>query len=117
MAKVFCEICGADIDDADDLFVVAHWFCSVRTYCGKCYARREKTYWHHPRTGSVPLNSMRTTVGLAISLVMIVILLLVGRQLAVVGILSVATVWLSGLRAYSYFKYERPLLSQDAQLR
>lgn len=105
MPKIYCGICSNDIDSTDGLFVVVRWCLAVRTYCATCYAEQR------PRTGSVHLDSMHTTVGLAISLLMLAILLVAARQqLPVVGAIAVLPGWMAGLRAYSYVKYERPLL-------
>jgi hypothetical protein len=110
MRRILCDVCATEIGGGDDLFVVAHWGVLVRPYCAKCYAKKEKSYWHHSRTGSIPLNSRRMSWGLLTSLgawLIVVLVIQGGGERWPLGVLAGGVLWIGILRAYSYFRYER----------
>jgi hypothetical protein len=113
MRKTLCDVCAKEIDSGDDLFVVAHWGVLVRPYCASCYAKKEKTYWHHSRTGSIPLNSGRMSWGLLTSLggwLIIAFVMQGGITRWPLPLFAGAVAWMGILRAWSYIKYERRFL-------
>lgn len=113
MSHVNCDICAKEISNGGDLVMVAHWGVIVRPYCVECYENGERNYRSHSRTGSIRLNSGRTTWGLATSLIAwaVVLTIIQGTEsLWFLAIFGCAFVWMGVLRAYSYFKYERSLL-------
>jgi len=114
--QVYCWCCAQAIRSRDDLYVVSHWGMTVRPYCGACYLKREKSFSHHFRTGSIPLNTRYSKY---------LILLLLG--LAVVNTVTIsafpdshadlillwmAVIWSASLRMVSYFGFERHVATE-----
>ena len=112
MSRIDCHLCGKEIRSRSDLVVVARWGIFVCPYCADCHANREKGYRHHTRMGTVPVNSSRTTWGLITSFaVWLVLVALIQGSVSwwLLVVLGVAYGWATGMRAYSYFRYERNL--------
>jgi len=109
--KVECTICGSSIGSRRNLFVASRWGIGVKPYCRRCYADKEKTFLHHGRTGSFPLNSekahLRVVIGLLAAPLLIPILLVAeGGGIVVAVLYAVIQGWMVALRVLSYTRYE-----------
>ena len=106
---VLCDTCAREIDEVDDLYVVSHWGVSVRAYCRLCYANKEKTYWHHPRTGSIPINSRPVSVSLIAGGFLAVLSVFFSSNWTAPIVLWFGLLWMGALRLIAFLRYERPL--------